>query len=336
MSNLQLFGRQPVLSLPKKERTMTANPVKRYFWLVDTIYHHAPISFKEIARRWERSSLRKEGQKLPIRTFHNHREAAEELFHIRIVCDERTNKYYIEDSGELAKNGLLSWLLNAFSISNILAESQTLGSRIQVEDIPSAQYYLTDLLSAMRENRRVKITYQPFAHASIIPCVEGETPFDLVLQPLFVKLYDRRWYLYANKQDDKDIKLYALDRMLAVAITEEQFNMPENFDPEAYTRNAFGAAIYDAIPPCTIRIRAKGGFVHYLRTLPLHHSQREVETTNRYADFEYFVAPTGEFYQKLISYGTQVEVLSPENVRLSMNVRISNTAAIYNKKLVVE
>ena len=75
---------------------MIANPVKRYFWLVDTIYRHAPISFKEIAQRWEQSSLY-DKKKLAIRTFHNHREAIEELFHIRIVCDERTNKYYIAD-----------------------------------------------------------------------------------------------------------------------------------------------------------------------------------------------------------------------------------------------
>lgn len=216
---------------------MVANPVKRYFWLVDTIYRHAPISFKEIAERWRRSGLY-DNKELAIRTFHNHREAVEELFHIRIVCDEHTNKYSIEEQGELAKNGISSWLLNAFSMSNILAESQSLGSRIQVEEIPSAQYHLTELLAAMRENRCVKVTYQPFA---------AKAPLDLILQPLFVKLYDRRWYLYAGKSSESKIKLYALDRMHAVAITEEVFDIPEDFDPEAYTRNAFGVAIYNEI-----------------------------------------------------------------------------------------
>lgn len=302
---------------------MIANPVKRYFWLVDTIYRHAPISFKEIAQRWEQSSLY-DNKKLAIRTFHNHREAIEELFYIRIVCDERTNKYYIAEQGELAKNGLSSWLLNAFSMSNILTESQSLGSRVQVEEIPSAQCYLTELLAAMRENRRVKVVYQPFV---------AEAPFELVLQPLFVKLYDRRWYLYANKPSDEKIKLYALDRMHAVKVQEERFVLPANFDPKTYTRNAFGVAIYDEVPPCTIRIRAHAGLAAYLRTLPLHHSQRELETTNRYADFEYFVAPTQEFYLKLMSYGWQIEVLSPERVRTLMYWRIMKAAVIYDKTL---
>ncbi len=305
---------------------MAANPVKRYFWLVDTIYRHAPISFKEIAERWEQSTLY-DNKELAIRTFHNHREAVEELFHIHIVCDECTNKYSIEEQSKLAQNGISSWLLNAFSMSNILAESQSLGNRIQIEDIPSAQHHLTELLAAMRENRCVKVTYQPFV---------AEAPFDLILQPLFVKLYDRRWYLYASKPYDPKIKLYALDRMHAVAITEESFDMPEDFDPEAYTRNAFGVAIYDEIAPCTIRIRVRGELAAYLRTLPLHHSQREIETTNRYADFEYFVAPTQEFYLELMSYGWQIEVLSPERVRTAMHWRIMKAAVIYDKTLCYE
>ncbi len=301
---------------------MKANPVKRYFWLVDTIFRYGPISFAEVARRWEQSSLCDE-RKLPIRTFHNHREAIEELFHIRIACDERTNKYYIEDKGELAKNGLSAWLLNAFSMSNILAESQPLAGRIQIEEIPSAQHCLTEILSAMRENKRIKITYQPYTAAE---------PFDLMLQPLFVKLYDRRWYLYADKAEDAKIKLYALDRMYAVEVLDERFDYPIDFNPEACTRNAFGVAIYDEIPPCTIRIRANGGVADYLRSLPLHHSQSEVETTNQYADFEYYVAPTNEFYRQMLSFGRQVEVLSPDRVRQSMHFRIAEMEMIYSKR----
>lgn len=299
---------------------MTANPVKRYFWLIDTIHRHSPISFKEVAEKWEQSSIY-DGKKLAIRTFHNHREAVEELFRIRIVCEEHTNKYYIAEQGELAKNGLSLWLLNAFSMNNILYESQSLGERVQVEDIPSAQRHLTELLVAMRENRRIKVTYHPFS---------VETPFDLVLQPLFVKLYERRWYLYANKPHEAKIKLYALDRMVDVEVESERFELPESFVPEAYTRNAFGVDIYDNIPPCSIRVRTCARLANYLRTLQLHSSQREVESTDSYADFEFFVAPTQEFYRCMLSFGSQVEVLSPESVRGEMEHRIMSTLVNYS------
>ena len=37
----------------------------------------------------------------------------------------------------------------------------------------------------------------------------------------------------------------------------------------------------------TIRIRVKRASVESIRSQPLHTSQREVETTDKYADFEY-------------------------------------------------
>ena len=102
----------------------------------------------------------------------------------------------------------------------------------------------------MHENRCIKVVYQPFV---------AEAPFELVLQPLFVKLYNRRWYLYASKPEERKIKLYALDRTLSAEVLDERFDYPADFDPETYTLNAFGVAIYDEVEPCTIRIRAKEG-----------------------------------------------------------------------------
>lgn len=284
---------------------MASDLFKKYIWLVDTVYQHGPISFAEINRRWQRSTLCN-GADIALRTFHNHREAVEELFHIRIACDDRTNRYYIENGDALGSNSIANWLLNSFSISNLLLESQALAGRVLVEEIPSSRLHLTELLSAMRENRRVQIRYQSF---------RSDTASDVLLQPLFVKLYERRWYLYADKADDPQIKLYALDRMQSVVITDERFKMPADFDPEAYLSGVFGVTVYKEIKPCTIRLRAYGESVRYLRTLPLHASQQEVETAPDSSVFEYFVAPTHDFYRAILSHHKQVEILSPTAVQ---------------------
>ena len=284
---------------------MASDLFKKYIWLVDIVHRHGPLTFAEINRRWHQSSLCN-GCNIALRTFHNHREAVEELFNIRIACDEKTNRYYIENGSELGKSGVTNWLLNSFSTGNLLYESQSLADRVLVEDIPSAQNFLTDLLAAMRENRRVKITYLPFY---------GDEPFELDLQPLFVKLYERRWYLYADKPTDAKIKLYALDRMQSVAIQEERFELPAGFSPAEHLASAFGVAVYDDIKPCTIRIRAYGDAVKYLRTLPLHASQTEVETAADSSVFAYYVAPTREFYRAVLAYHSDIEIISPEELR---------------------
>ena len=52
-----------------------------------------------------------------------------------------------------------------------------------------------------------------------------------------------------------------------------------------------------------------------LRTLPLHASQKELKSTTEYADFEYYLRPTFDFRQKLLSQGDEVEVLGPKEFR---------------------
>lgn len=53
----------------------TAVLFNRYVWLVDTIYRAGHISFEEINEQWERSLLNDTGEELPLKTFHNHKNA---------------------------------------------------------------------------------------------------------------------------------------------------------------------------------------------------------------------------------------------------------------------
>ena len=83
----------------------------------------------------------------------------------------------------------------------------------------------------------------------------------------------------------------------------------------------------------TIRIRVKRASVESMRLQPLHTSQREVETTDKYADFEYCATLTPELYAKLLSYGSSVEVLAPNEARLEMYNRIMNMSFIYSEEM---
>ena len=83
----------------------------------------------------------------------------------------------------------------------------------------------------------------------------------------------------------------------------------------------------------TIRIRVKRASVESMRSQPLHPSQHEVGATERFSEFEYVVAPTQEFYSKLLSYGSSVEVLEPKEARLEMYNRIMNMSFIYSEEM---
>jgi predicted DNA-binding transcriptional regulator YafY len=72
--------------------------------------------------------------------------------------------------------------------------------------------------------------------------------------------------------------------------------------------------VHDA-EPLTIQLKAYREKPNYLRSLPLHLSQQEVETGTDYAIFKYKIAPTFDFIQEVLLHGDQLEVLSPRSFR---------------------
>lgn len=69
------------------------------------------------------------------------------------------------------------------------------------------------------------------------------------------------------------------------------------------------------IPPRRIVIKCTGGPPQYLRALPLHTSQEEIEQHEGWSLFAYYLAPTNEFFRKILSYREFIEIVAPEEVR---------------------
>lgn len=62
----------------------------------------------------------------------------------------------------------------------------------------------------------------------------------------------------------------------------------------------------------TVRIRAYGDEVYYLRDLPLHPSMKEVETAAEWSDFEMQLRPSSDFLTQLLSRGALIKVIEPQ------------------------
>ena len=59
-------------------------------------------------------------------------------------------------------------------------------------------------------------------------------------------------------------------------------------------------------------IRAFGREAYYMKDLPLHHSQREIERGEGYTDFELTLRPTADFFTPLLSRGSAIMILEPQ------------------------
>ncbi|GHT21942.1 WYL domain-containing protein [Bacteroidia bacterium] len=300
---------------------MAKDLYNRYVWLVDTIYRAGKITLADINRKWVRNDM-SGGEEMPLRTFHNHRQAIEELFDINIDCDRRNNYvYFIANQDDMEKGGVRSWLLNTFAVNNLINESHKLKRRILFEEIPSGQRFLTPIIEAMRDGLTIEITHQSFWR---------DEAYTFEIDPYCVKIFKQRWYVLAYNAYYDALRIYGLDRILKLRTTDTQFEIPKDFDPESYFAQNFGIIVDENIPPCTVRIKALGTKSKYFRALPLHHSQEEENIFEDYAIFRYFLSPTYDFKQELLSHGAEIEVLSPPEFRDEMKAISKATGKLYN------
>lgn len=109
------------------------------------------LSFTEISHRWEDSYLC-EGKPLNLRTFHDHRNAVEEMFHVSIECDSADGyRYYIEDASSLENGKLRQWMLNPFNVNNLVNEGQLMSDCILLENVHRGQY-LSTMIEAVKHH----------------------------------------------------------------------------------------------------------------------------------------------------------------------------------------
>lgn len=298
---------------------MKSEIFNRYLWLIRTLMQFGRLSFKELDEKWMMSSV-SNGKSLNIRTFHKYRNAVEELFGINILCEKCGEfRYYIEDTTYLERDKLIKWMMNSFSAANLVREGQGMYERIILEEIPKGFDLLDKVISAMKGNYVLKIHYQPFY---------GDEISVFHVAPYFMRLYHQRWYVLGFFREREGIRHFALDRTEGMEVTSEKFDYPMDFSPEEYYRNSIGIWTDTSLKPEKVVLRAYGLQSKYFRTLPFHHTQKEIKTTAEYTDFEYNLCITTDLVMEILSKGSRVEVISPDGLREKI---MRNLSGIYNR-----
>lgn len=281
---------------------MAKNYFNRYVWLIDTINRHGYITLPEISRLWEDSALNDEGGPLAERTFHNHRRSIEETFGIEIHCD-RVKGYYIDSSDDSERDSLRQWLLESFSLNNLLNESTGMRDRILFEAIPSSQKWLMAIVNAIKDGKAIELTYQSYTKPE---------PHTFVTHPYCLKLFRRRWYILSKSEQYDHPRVYSLDRVLGVFQTDKPLEVPKGFNAKDYFHNYFGIIVGDTCHAQIVRVRVSDNQAKYFESLPLHSSQEIEQMDEHYTIFKYYIDPTFDFKQELLGRGPTVEVLEPQ------------------------
>lgn len=157
-----------------------------------------------------------------------------------------------------------------------------------------------------------------------------DEPSTFEVEPWCVKLFEQRWYMLGKSDGYDELRLYALDRIKSLEQTNSKFKMPKKFNAEEFFKDYYGIIITDEefdVEPVALKVDSWQS--KYLRTLPLHRSQVEVERNEEYSIFEYCLCPTFDFRQKILSMGCSVSVLAPTDLALTMRDEVKSTLDNY-------
>ena len=185
--------------------------------------------------------------------------------------------------------------------------------------MPAVTEYLSPLLRAIKEKRQVKLHYYKFWDRS------SQTQ-ERTIEPYLLKEAQRRWYVLAWDVEKEALRVFGLDRIKH--LDDEcgvKFQHPVPKDVEHYFDDSFGAWVdnertqaeevvlaFRKLPTDTVFIPNPA---KYLEAMPLHSSQQILKDEEEAIVLRLRIKITPDFIKELLSYGKQVEVLTPAHLQ---------------------
>ena len=289
------------------------NTIGHCTWIITTIRQRGRVTLRELQKLWIADNR---GDKLYRSTFNRYRDKIFRLFGLVMECDD-DYRYFFANPSVMDDHSIESWLLSTMTVNTALAESLMVKDRIVLEQVPEGEQYLPLIISAIRQNQKLLIRYRRFG---------GEVS-ERTVAPYVLKLWGRRWYLLVFTGNH--MATYSLDRVRSLEMTDETFVMPADFSAQDYFGDFYGVLTDENVPMRHIVVRAYGNTANYLRTLPLHDSQRMVGGNEDYTDFSFDLRPTPDFIGELLKYDEGLEVLDPPEFRLKIREIVTNMLKRY-------
>ena len=181
------------------------------------------------------------------------------------------------------------------------------------------QRWLGPLYTAIRDQQAQWLTYQSF-HAP--------EPQREVVHPYLLKQYNGRWFLVAQRDGRAgDASVFALDRIQNLELAPDRYRASEH-EPSTFFAHLLGVSILPQAELQKIRLRFAKTRLPYVLTKPLHSSQ-EIEQDSEGPIVGLTLIPTRELITLLLSFGADIEVIDPPQLREKLRVELERALNKY-------
>lgn len=296
--------------------------LKKCLYLINLLDRKGALTLKEINDYYQYSSLY-EGDEIQARTFTRYKDYIAETFPCYIEYNPRTGKYELHRHRALygEDDSLYDYLLSAYHIEGMTELALKHRDKIILSEAPTGVENVQIILEAIDQGKGIECEYYSFNH---------KTVKHQLLIPYFLRTWEQRWYLAAEPDNHHHgISIFALERMDNIRLTDQKMQPSNDVTADEYWEGSFGVNHSDNQVPERIVIKVYGSQVNYVRALPIHESQKELESNEDYTLFEYHIVPCYNLYQQLLWHREKLEVVEPIQMREEMAKIVRDMTVLY-------
>ncbi len=172
---------------------------------------------------------------------------------------------------------------------------------------------------AIETGKTIEIRYTP---------LRTGRPGTRAVNPYRLWYYDGTLYLIGYCHERKDTRLFAIDRITALQVTDRPFQIPFYFSTDDYFKDALGVYRGEA-EEISVLFEKKAAL--WVRERKWHSSQTITPLRGGKIQLDLRVAVTPELMQWVMGFGAQVEVIAPVRLRRMVENEAWKVAGKYQK-----
>ncbi len=292
--------------------------LKKYILILEKVQQSkfpSRIEIEDYLEEW--------GCPVGTRTLQRLLEELRSEFFIDIKYSQDEKGYFIEEeNSEWIEQ--FSHLLTIAETSNLILNSiEHCHETLEYIDFDlkkdrQGQEFFAPLLKAIKSHRLIQFYYKGF---------EKKAKLHQEFQAYLLKEYLNRWYIVGLFTNSPKTFIFALDRIQGLEVSEQTFVVDKNFKPKQFFAERIGITLGGETEEIVLSFLPSEKM--YIKTLPLHPSQKElIDNENEYR-ISIKVVINYELIVEILKHGRNVKVLAPSNLAERIQQNLSDTLSYY-------
>jgi predicted DNA-binding transcriptional regulator YafY len=212
-------------------------------------------------------------------------------------------------------NEMIPMLESKFGLIERKNEVISFESNIDLKGL----HFLTPLFNAIINERVLLVKYKDF---------KSSEPYEITFHPYYLKQYNSRWFVFGLNSENQvynwNLALDRIESLLELDLKYEQ----SVIEWEEYFYDLVGVTKPEGVEVQEVVLRFSPDVAPYVITKPLHPSQKHRNDPTG-LEVRINVIPNIELERLILSFGEQVEVIYPQDLKELISRRLSSANRLY-------